>query len=229
MSDIRLWGRKLAGVSVLALALACPLAAVAEDCSCDEGVISIMAAASDSSMTVVDGYPKNVDNLIMDAENGSVVSQFKLGVMYQHGYNVKKDLKKAVKWYTKAAENGDSGAQYNLGMMYHEGEGVPRNMQKAYELLRPAAEDGVVLAQYHLGLMYRDGVGVPQQPRKAVFWLTQSGNDGNAFALYELGVMYRDGIGVACDNDKAYDYFKRASNFNMPEADEALRTLGPVG
>lgn len=35
--------------------------------------------------------------------------------MYDNGYGVKQDYKKAVEWYTKSANQGDAHAEYNLG------------------------------------------------------------------------------------------------------------------
>ena len=45
------------------------------------------------------------------AKKGDPDAQRNLGMMYTYGEGVKKDLKKAVVWYTKAATQGESSSQ----------------------------------------------------------------------------------------------------------------------
>jgi len=58
------------------------------------------------------------------AEQGGVVAQYSLALLYTHGLGVPQNYKTAVKWYTLAAEQGFANAQYNLGVMYALGQGV---------------------------------------------------------------------------------------------------------
>ncbi|PWL66218.1 MAG: hypothetical protein DBY30_05255 [Verrucomicrobia bacterium] len=48
------------------------------------------------------------------ARQGDAEAQFYLGLCYNYGDGVEKDLSEAVKWYRKAADQGDALAQYNL-------------------------------------------------------------------------------------------------------------------
>ena len=48
------------------------------------------------------------------AKKGDAKAQNKLGVCYAKGEGVKKNLVKAIEWYTKAAEQGLMRAQFNL-------------------------------------------------------------------------------------------------------------------
>ena len=48
-------------------------------------------------------------------KRGNALAQFNLGLMYDKGEGVKRDYKKAVKWYKLAARQGISSAQFNLG------------------------------------------------------------------------------------------------------------------
>ena len=45
------------------------------------------------------------------AYKGSVIAQYNLGIFYEKGYGVSKDLTKAIEWYTKAANQGNKEAQ----------------------------------------------------------------------------------------------------------------------
>ena len=57
------------------------------------------------------------------AEQGLPCAQCNLGECYMKGIGVKKDLVKAIEWYTKAAEQGDARAQNNLALCLKELEG----------------------------------------------------------------------------------------------------------
>ena len=76
------------------------------------------------------------------AELGDIEAQFNLGVMYDEGAGVDKDLVAAAGWYRKAAEQGFVDAQSNLGMMYYHGQGVPCDYKKASSWFRKAASQG---------------------------------------------------------------------------------------
>jgi hypothetical protein len=76
------------------------------------------------------------------AELGDAEAQYNLGVMYDQGASVDRDLGKAASWYRKAAEQGFLDAQTNLGMMYYRGEGVSSDSTEAARWLRLAADKG---------------------------------------------------------------------------------------
>lgn len=104
------------------------------------------------------------------AEQGHVIAQKNLGVIYRQGRGVERNYAEAIKWYRKAADAGNAKAQFSLGLMYHEAQGVSQNYTQAAKWYRKAAEQGVKLAQYNLGLMYYEGKGVPRNFTEAYRW-----------------------------------------------------------
>lgn len=62
-------------------------------------------------------------------------AQTYLAAMYQAGYGVKRDYKKATEWYEKAAYQNYAPAQYNLGIMLREGTGGTQDLVQAYAWL----------------------------------------------------------------------------------------------
>jgi uncharacterized protein len=76
------------------------------------------------------------------AELGDVEAQYNLGVMYDEGAGVERDLAAAAAWYRKAAEQGFVDAQTNLGIMYYHGQGVARDPAEAAYWFREAASHG---------------------------------------------------------------------------------------
>lgn len=72
---------------------------------------------------------------------------FYLGYVYESGIGVKKDLGKALKFYSAGVMDGDARAMNNLATMYEEGIGVAIDLKRALELYALSAklgnEDGV--------------------------------------------------------------------------------------
>ncbi len=103
--------------------------------------------------------------------------EYAMGVLYENGFGVKKDLPLAADWYRKAAEQGNSDAQFNLGAMYEHGVGMPVDYAQAARWYRPAAEAGDIDALSNLGVLYAKGQGVKQDKVLAM-------------ALYNVSVAY---------------------------------------
>ena len=84
------------------------------------------------------------------ALKGDSKAQYNLGLMYENGYGVKQDYKKAIEWYEKAANPEkfftlDFEAQFNLGTMYVNGKVVKQNKKLAKELYGKACDGGIEL------------------------------------------------------------------------------------
>ena len=77
------------------------------------------------------------------ARHGDANAQLNLGLLYDSGQGVPRDLVLAVSWYRKSAESGHAPAQYNLGQMYSEGRGVEQSHSDAVYWLQLAADQGL--------------------------------------------------------------------------------------
>ena len=69
-------------------------------------------------------------------DQGNAATQFNLGVHYENGDGVPKDLGKARELYQKAADQGYADAQLNLGWLYENGEGVPKDLGKQQSFIK---------------------------------------------------------------------------------------------
>ncbi|MFP6251139.1 tetratricopeptide repeat protein [Helicobacter pylori] len=56
---------------------------------------------------------------------------FRLGVLYEYGQGVEKNLTKASQYFSKACGLNNSGGCGALGMLYEFGQGVEKNLTKA--------------------------------------------------------------------------------------------------
>jgi len=94
------------------------------------------------------------------AKRGYDMSQNVLGILYENGEGIEKDLGKAIYWYNRAAENENEFAQYNLGRCHNLGIGIEKNETKAFEYFKRSAEKEYVNAQFQLGECYLLGKGI---------------------------------------------------------------------
>jgi TPR repeat protein len=121
------------------------------------------------------------------AKKGYAKAQATLGWMYHTGKGVKKNLKKATKWYFRAAKQEHVIAQNNLGVFHEQGlGGTKKNSRLAAKWYREAAEVGYAFAQYNLGKLYQQGNGVKKDIDEAIFWLQIAALQGVEQAQSEL-------------------------------------------
>ncbi len=105
------------------------------------------------------------------AAKGHPRAQHVLGMLYQNGLGVEKDIKLAIYWLEKAAGQGLKEAESYLGHLYLDGKVVEKDVDKAEKWLLSAAKHGEREAQAHLGLMYLDDKTAKKDIRHAEIWL----------------------------------------------------------
>lgn len=164
-----------------------------------------------SKQEIVPSAEDRLAQLKKQADSGDVDAQYNLGVMYNKGEGVPKDVAKAVEWWQKAAAQGQAAAQHLLGLMCAKGEGVQKNSVKAVEWFQKAAAQGDADAQNNLARMYYLGEGIPKDVAKAAEWVQKAAEQGVAMAQARLGGMYEDGEGVPKDASKAVEWWQKAA------------------
>lgn len=160
------------------------------------------------------------------AEAGDASSQLNLGLCYQCGRGVAKDIAQAVHWFRQAAEQGLDEAQYALGCCYNGDDGYPRDPGAAVKWWSRAAEQGYADAQYCLGLSYYMGEGVAKNPAAAAKWWRKAALQDHADAQYFLGVSYSLGLGVDKIQEEAVYWLRKAATNGNENALAALKQLG---
>jgi TPR repeat protein len=113
------------------------------------------------------------------AEQGDVLAQYNLGVLYRKGRGVAQDDVQARKWYEKAAGQGHAKAQYYLGTLYFNGEGAPKDYKQALRWFRLAADQGEAIARTKIAIMYQEGQGVPHDLVQAYKWYSLAITSGD--------------------------------------------------
>jgi len=162
------------------------------------------------------------------AEQGLTAAQYRLGMLYEAGEGVARDLETARDWYELAADGGNARAMYNLAVLYAGGAlGTPDYAQSARWFAEAAAYN-IRDAQYNLGVQFERGLGVRQDIEQAYLWyaIAEHGGDteaANRRALIadRLDESVRDRI-----DDAARRWVPRPLD---PEANGQLSVSRPLG
>lgn len=128
---------------------------------------------------------------------------YNLGLMYQDGDGVAKNLDEAVKWYTKSADLGYKEAQYTLGALVFQRQIQSISYPQAVTYYEQAAKQGHVKSQLNLGMLYFRGDVIAQDLPAAVQWLSLAASNNNSEAQGYLAQLYQQGAGVEQDTVKA--------------------------
>jgi hypothetical protein len=163
-------------------------------------ILVLLALAVFPSRKAREPYQKATDQ-------GNASAQNNLGVQYQYGRGVPKDLGKAAELHQKAADQGNADARNNLARLNEK-------------------EQGKGDAQFKLGYTYYYGLGVPKDLRKAAELYQTAADLGNVEAQFDLGMMYEVGQSVPMDLGKAAELYKKAANQNYEPAIRGRSRLG---
>ena len=164
-----------------------------------------------------------VDRLRPLAIQGDQDAQYRLGVLYYSGSEVKQDFSQAALWYRRAAEQGNVDAQYSLGNMYLMGEGIGQDDNQAAHWYELAAEQGHNSAKHNLESLKNIQVSSAQVE------IETTSNSGQLISLdekvpdaslvedttgkreYEQGLAYAFGDGVPQNDRTAFNLFYEAA------------------
>jgi TPR repeat protein len=106
----------------------------------------------------------------------------RIGVQYEKGDKIAKNLEAAAEYYRQAAAQSYPLAQFNLARLYKDGKGVSKSSKTAFSLFYKAASTGHVSSQNQLGVAYALGNGVPKNLVRAYMWFNIAAANGSETA-----------------------------------------------
>ncbi len=154
---------------------------------------------------------------------------YTLGLAYEYGNGVPRDLARAADWYRQGADLGHPTALNNLGCLYDRGSGVARDRATALELWRTAAERGNERAQCSIGYAYETGDGVPQDWQEAIAWYRRAAGNGCAAAHTNLGNLLLAGEVLPRDLAQAVTHYRRGAELGCARSQYQLGALHQRG
>ena len=147
------------------------------------------------------------------ANSGSSEHMLKMGVMYEKGINVEKDIEKSKKYYEKAIKSGEKRAYSRLGdIFYSQGK-----KESALEYWEKGKESGDYASIGYLGKYYY----LKGDFHKSKTFLNTAAIKGVPIAQYYLSRIYMEGrIGA---KNIVYGYvWMDLSSKNFPKAKSEL-------
>ena len=142
----------------------------------------------------------------------------RLAELYEEGYRVKRDLKKAVKYYLKAVNIGSVKAAEGLAYFYEYGGGKKKHgnfYKKIAKWWLKAAALGSQEGMLRTGLNYQYGLGLDVDFEKAFKWYLELAETGSYKGMFLVGECYFYGIGVEQDCTKAFTWYKKGAYGDM--------------
>jgi TPR repeat protein len=134
-----------------------------------------------------------------------------LGVFYDIGEGVCKDMMKAVELYQRATQMNFAPAICNLATCFLNGHGTTQDLVKAASLFERSYSHGFIPAASNLGYCYDKGHGVPINKVEAVRLYRIAAEKGNQSAQFNLALSYENGEGVEKDLTQAINWYEKSA------------------
>lgn len=134
-------------------------------------------------------YELALDEFTELAQNGHSGAQYNLGLMYNNGNGVGRDMFEALDLWRRAAVQGHASAQYNLGLLYEGDDEIAEDFLEAARWYRSAAEQGHANAQNNLGLLYESGYGLDRNKVLALMWFELAAARGHVVARSNVSAL----------------------------------------
>lgn len=112
------------------------------------------------------------------AKAGDARAQFLLGLKYETGTDVARDLAKAADWYEKAARQDIPEAQFKLATFLESGRGRIADPAAAAQWYERAARSGYAPAQYNLGVLRLNTASTDAERIDGLVWLMKARDQG---------------------------------------------------
>ena len=130
------------------------------------------------------------------ADKGFAPGIYELAKLYEGGYGVTRDYRKAAALYQQGVKKNHADSMFALAVLYDEGKGVKLDHQMAVTLFEKAAKKNLPAAQFNLGVMYANGVGVTRDYEAARNWYEKAAANNYSLAQFNLALMYFEGLGM---------------------------------
>lgn len=154
-------------------------------------------------------YSKAHEYFKKASEMGSIEATTHMGILYENGFFVTKDIPKAIQFYQTSIESNDKDAMLHMAKIFLAQE----NVEVAKELLIDSSNLGNLESTLLLGDVYKNESDIPQ----ALKLFSEAGSKGSAEAFNHIGEIYEKEEGYQSIK-KAYENYKKAASMGSSEA-----------
>lgn len=132
---------------------------------------------------------------LSEGENSN--SWFYLGLMYNYGLGIRRDIDRAIYWYEKSALAGNVQAQHNLGVLYVSGVNGAADYDSGIRWLHESAQQGLTPSFSELGKAYLKRGRDLSDLCDAIYWYEKGTVDGSS--IPETVKTLKIKVGPKCD------------------------------
>jgi len=188
----------------------------------DMGDADALALVAEADLHGRFGQPKDVELALekfrQSASLGSALGQFGLGLIYDEGTIVERDLNEAFRLYELSASQGFAPAQNHLASLLIGGAEGRKDTQEGERLLRAAAAQGLPLAQSNLAAFLSDFRIDKNLSAESLELFRKAAAKDHPEAQFQLGQIYQGGFGVEENELQAIMLFRRAAEAGHSDA-----------
>ena len=163
------------------------------------------------------------------ASLGSSDAQADLGITYLYGNqeaNIAQDLNLAIYWLKKSVDQDNAKGNYFYGVCYEYGAGVDKDEEKAYKYYYTAANLGQPLGQCNIAEVYLSGTKGFEVNYQEAYKYVNAAIEQNCPNAYKImGDIYYYGLGTTEDNNKAAEWYTKASDAGDTSASVQLADM----
>ena len=165
------------------------------------------AAAGDTKIAV--------DLYQQAAAAGDTRALVSLGLLYELGQGLPKDLLKARELFERAYANGSADGAINLAVSLYNGTGGARDVPRAITLLEYASSEGAARATYNLGVFAKEGIY--KTPEDAAAYFELAAQQGYAEGALAAAAIYDEGFHTDKSPQKASELLLSALTVDSGE------------
>lgn len=176
------------------------------------------------------GQEKNIEKAIdyfqkaIDVYQSGVACQ-SIGAIYYIGKDTKRDYEKAYNYFEMGAKLHYADCEESLAKMYLYGNYVEIDYFMASFWYEKAFKDGKITVATYIANMYLPDNNMLNDEELAFEWYYKGSNYNIPECLLGMGYLYKNGIVVTKNNLVAKQYFERALNLGIKEAEILLEEL----
>jgi len=193
------------------------------------GIISLALALASAFPALAAGKKIDLEALTTKAQAGDPQAQYDLGVAYDVGQEVNRDLEVAFVWFLKAANQGHAEAQFTTGQCYFFGDGIAKDKALGAKWYYEAAMQDHTQAIYALGDCYFLGEGVVRDHAESLKWFSKAAAKGEQGAQFRIARILEKGDPSVRNTLQALEGYQKSANGGDAHAEYMVGTYYEEG
>ncbi|KAJ6253925.1 erad-associated e3 ubiquitin-protein ligase component-related [Anaeramoeba flamelloides] len=158
--------------------------------------------------------------------------QWRLGLVYLEGIEVKSDRSQAFKLFKSSSKNKDPDGYYYMGLCYFKGYSVDKNLKKSFKYFHESSRLGNIKAISRLGDFYFHGLSTKIDRYKALKCYNKASESGNSSGYFQSRNCFKElrfngpiTKEEHTANERALQLIKKGAKKNKPQIQNILGVL----